>query len=459
MKTIFLFSFILLSYSIANCQIINKNEPNRYSKNIDSFYHEFQLDPVTFNAIIKKEFNAVVNSSGRTTIGNYASADIKDGKVAFNATKNFKNGDMFSINASGGITDGFFAIFNQTKINSNVGINFKYNFRLSSSSISFHTDEIKKLKKKISDAKAETIISKTINAHDSILLRRKIALLAAEIKTIDSKLSAVGLNTEQKADFEYQLALKTLQQDSLQLKQQIFPSSKEADQKIKNAELKTKAKALLDFKYTGISFQWISIGGGLQNNNFNQFLPRFASLDSQIIKQNNVVWNMTVEYNSYKWNQYSKPTYYLLFGFKGSIDDNFSDLTKVEINETNFYGSSVNQRSTIKKFNAYKGDYTTKLLAAKFYADFYKFFFRNEAAIHIYPEANFIQDSKPLYNAGIGLLYSFYDLKDKENKARLNAELYFRLSDLSNTTASKLSTLQRNELGLRLSIPVSFFNF
>lgn len=459
MKSIFTFFILLLYYSIANCQITSKDKTNDTTQNISLFYSEFKLDSVTFNTIIKKEFNAVVNSSGKTTIGNYASADIKDGKIAFNATKNFKNGNMFSINASGGITDGFFAIFNQTKVNSNVGINFKYNFRLRSSSISFHKEEVAKLKKKMSDAKAQTLISKTINAHDSILLHRKITLLATQIKATDSKLSAVGLNAEQKADFEYQLALKTLQQDSLLLKQQMFPSSKEADQKIKNAEQKLKARALLDFKYTGISFQWISIGGGLQNNNFNQFLPRFASLDSQIVKQNNVVWNMTVEYNSYNWNQYSKPTYYLLFGFKGSVDDNFSDLTKVEINETNLYGSSVNQRSTIKKLNAYKGDYSTKLLAAKFYADFYKFFFKNEAAIHIYPEANFIQDRKPLYNAGIGLLYSFYDMKDTENKAKLNAELYFRLSDLSNTAASKLATLQRNELGLRLSIPISFFNF
>ncbi|SDD85949.1 hypothetical protein [Pedobacter soli] len=459
MKTIFLFLIFSISYCIGNCQIISDNQPNSTSKKLSSFYSEFQLDSVAFNNILKREFNAVINSSGRTTIGNYASADIKDGKVAFNATKNFKNGDMLSINASGGITDGFFAIFNQTKINSNVGINFKYNFRLRSSSISFYTDEIEKLKKKINDAKAETSISQTINVHDSILLRRKIALLANEIKAIDSKLQDVGSNPERKADLEYQLALKTFQKDSLLLKQQMFPSLKEADQKIKNAEQKAKAKALLEFEYTGISFQWISLGGGLSNNNFNQFLPRFSSLDSQIVKQNNIVWNMTIEYNLYKWNHYSKPTYYLLIGFKGSVDDNFADLTKVEINDTNLYGSSLNQRSTIKKFNAYKGDYQTKILAAKFYADYYKFFFKNEAAIHIYPEANFTQNSKPIYNAGIGLLYSFYDMKDKETKAKLNAELYFRLSDLSNNSESKLKTFQRNELGLRLSIPISFLNF
>jgi hypothetical protein len=206
-------------------------------------------------------------------------------------------------------------------------------------------------------------------------------------------------------------------------------------------------------------FQYLSFGGGFQNNNFNQFKPNFSTLDSQITKQNNVVWNATIEYNLYKWNQYSQPTYYLLVGVKGSIDDNFSDLSKVGLNDTHLYGDSINQRSTTKIFTAYKGDYKTNLLSAKIYFDFYRFFFKNSAAIHIYPEVNFKENDKPLYNTGIGLLYSFNDVKDKENKAKLHAELYFKLSDLSNIGKSDLSILQRNELGLRLSIPVSFFNF
>jgi len=453
MKNSLIFLILLVCYYSARSQTAGQN-----TLNLSRFYSEFKLDSVAFNTILKREFNAVINSSGKTTIGNYASADFKDGKVAFNATKNFKNGDMLSINASGGITDGFFSILNQTKINSNVGINFKYNFRLRSSSISFHTDEIEKLKKKISSAKVESLTSQTIHRHDSILLERKISLLATEIMLINAKLKTT-LDEEQKAKLEYQLALKNLQQDSATLTKQSFITETEVNDQSAIKERKAKAKALLDFEYTGISFQWISLGGGLSNNNFNQFLPRFSSLDSQMVKQNNVVWNMTIEYNLYKWNHYSRPTYYLLFGFMGSVDDNFGDLTKVEINDTNLYGSSLNQRSTIKKFNAYKGDYITKLLAAKFYVDYYKFFFKNEAAIHIYPEANFAKSRKPIYNAGIGLLYSFYDMKDKEKKAKLNAELYFRLSDLPNNTGSKLKTFQRNELGLRLSIPISFLNF
>ncbi len=412
-----------------------------------------------FQKIINKEFNSVINSSGKTTIGNYASADVKDGHVAFNATKNFENGNMLSLNVNGGITDGFFSIFNKTKLNSNVGVDLKYNIRLNSSSISFHTDEIDKLNRKLSNSDLEYTLSKTIFTHDSIFLQSKLNLMNVEISSITSHLNDNNLTTEQKASYEYQIALKNLQKDSLQFKLQTLPSANDAEESAQSKKNKDKSEAVSGFKYTGIFFNWFSVSGGLQNNNFNQFDPKFSTLDSQITKQNFVVWNASVEYNLYKWNQYSKPTFYLLIGAKGNIDDNFSDLSKIEINDTHIYGDSINQRTTTMKYNAYQGDYKMKLLSVNFYVDFYRFIFKNIAAIHVYPAVIYKEANKPLYNTGIGLLYSFKDTKDKENKAKLHAELYFKFSDLTNNGKSDLSVWSRNELGLRLSIPVSFLNF
>jgi hypothetical protein len=412
-----------------------------------------------FQKIINKEFNSVINSSGKTTIGNYASADVKDGHVAFNATKNFKNGNMLSFNANGGITDGFFAIFNHTKVNSNLGIDLKYNIRFKSSSISYHTDEIAKLRKKLKNADLAFTSSKTVYKLDSIFLESKINLINAEISSITQHLTEVDLSVEKKANFKYQIALKNLQKDTLLFKQQTLMTASEAEEIANNKKKKEKNSAVSDFEYTGIFFHWISFSGGFQNNNFSQFNPKFSTLDSQIIKQNFLVWNTTIEYNLYKWNQYSKPTFYWLLGVKGSIGDNFSELSKVEINDMQLYGDSINQRATTKKFYAYKGDYKTNLVSAKFYTDFYLFFLKNNAALHIYPDVIFKQKNKPLYNTGLGLVYSFKDTKDKDNKTKLHAELYFKLYDLTNNGKSDLSILDRNELGLRLSVPVSFFNF
>ena len=493
----------------------------------------YQMDSLTgeqFSQIVKKQFNAVINSSGKTTIGNYASADIKDGHLAFNATKNFKNGNMLSINANGGVTDGFFAIFNQNKINSNVGVDLKYNMMFKkSSALSFYIDEITKLKRHLNNADVEYNLGGVIYDHYSIMLQKKLVLVKIEIKTLTTQLGT-KLTEQEKADLEYQLALKNLQQDSISLKLQTLKPKPEAvlggviydhdsimlqkkldlinieikiltkqlgakytEQEKANLEyklalknlqqdsislklqtLKPKSEAVDDnkkkkkkdklaevdaFEFKAIRFQWISLGAGFQNNNFNQFKPTLTALDSQIVKLNYTTCNITAEWNLYNYNHYSKYTYYLLVGGKFSIDDNFSDLLKVELNDTHQYGDTVTKRTVTKKITAYKGDYKTKLIGGKFYLDFYKFFLVNAAALHIYPEVNYKQHSKPLYNIGIGLLYSFKDSKDKENKAKLNVELYFKLTDLPNNTNSELSVLQRNEWGLRLSIPVSFFNF
>lgn len=412
-----------------------------------------------FHKIINKEFNSVINSSGKTTIGNYASADFKMGNIAFNATKMFKNGHMLSLNINGGITDGFFSIFTQNKVNSNVGLDLKFNIRLKSGSISFHTHEIEKLNRMFRNNKLDSALSETIFNHDSILLQSKMNLIKIEINSIIFNLKENNLSPEQKANFEYLVALKNLQKDSLQFRLQTLPLKSDVKESAKGKKDKANSAAVSRFKYTDILFHWFSVGGGFHKNNFNQFNPKFSALDSQLTEQNFVVWSATVEYNLYKWNQYSKPTFYLLYGAKGSIDDNLSDLSKVEINDTHIYGDSKNQRTSTKKYNAYKGDYKTKLISAKLYLDYYRFILNNSAAIHFYPEVIYKENNKPLYNTGIGLLYSFKDAEDKENKAKLNAELYFKLSDLTNNGKSDLSVWSRNELGLRLSIPVSFFNF
>lgn len=320
-----------------------------------------------FHKIINKEFNSVINSSGKTTIGNYASADFKMGNIAFNATKMFKNGHMLSLNINGGITDGFFSIFTQNKVNSNVGLDLKFNIRLKSGSISFHTHEIEKLNRMFRNNKLDSALSETIFNHDSILLQSKMNLIKIEINSIIFNLKENNLSPEQKANFEYLVALKNLQKDSLQFRLQTLPLKSDVKESAKGKKDKANSAAVSRFKYTDILFHWFSVGGGFHKNNFNQFNPKFSALDSQLTEQNFVVWSATVEYNLYKWNQYSKPTFYLLYGAKGSIDDNLSDLSKVEINDTHIYGDSKNQRTSTKKYNAYKGDYKTKLISAKLY--------------------------------------------------------------------------------------------
>jgi hypothetical protein len=455
MKNIILLITIIFLTSKGSAQSIDNTQA------IDKLLkpQSLSLDSTQFYQIVRKQFSAIINSSGKNTIGNYASADIKNGQLAFNATKTFKNSNMLSVNANGGVTDGFFAIFNQTKINSNIGIDIKYNMLIKPMSLSFNAKtEIHRLQNRLDSIETLNKYNNIIYQHYVESLHKKLELLNSEINMLTSQ-PTQQLSERESATMGYQLAIKNLEADSLRLKLHTLKPVTDVCKGNKGQAYLDKKEAVDEFKYTGICFQWISIGAGIQNNSFNQYDPNQPNLASQLSSQNYTTWNIVAEWNRFKWSQYSNFSYYILVGGRFSVEDNFSDLTKVELNDTNQNSDMVTQRTVTKKVTAFRGDYQTNLIGGKLYIDFYKFLWGNDAALHIYPEVNFKQDRSPLYNAGIGLVYSFKDAADKGGKAKINSELYFRLSDLSNIANSNLSFLGRNELGLRVSIPVSIFNF
>lgn len=449
--------FVSLLNNIGFAQKSTEDKSNQTKMTMDGIEKSLTLSQ--YQKIINKEFNSVINGSGKTSIGNYLSLDIKDTRLTFNATKNFKNGDYLSLNANGGLSDGYFAILNNSKLNSNVGLTLMYNMCLKSSSISYHIKELDKLNKKNEDADRNYnyLIKSANNSYK--LLQSSLNLINAELDSVNSELRKNNLSALQKANYDFYKSKLVYQKDSIQAKIDTKRTDEEINDNALSLKKKDKSNAIDQFEYTGITMNWFSFGLGLQNNNFNLFDSKVPSLENQISKQNFVVWNASIEYNIYKWNQYSKPTYYLLLGLKGSIDDNFSDLNKIEISDTKTLADSNTKRTINKKINAFEGEYEKKLISAKFYIDFYRFFFKNIAAIHFFHDMNFKQNSKTVNNLGIGLLYSFKDGDINDSKTKVNTELYFRLKDISNNTNSDLSIWKRNELGIRLSIPVSFFNF
>jgi hypothetical protein len=148
----------------------------------------------------------------------------------------------------------------------------------------------------------------------------------------------------------------------------------------------------------------------------------------------------------------------LVLGLNGFITDNFDDLSKIELTDTKQYGDSLTQRTFSKKITAYKGEYEIQIIGAKAYANFYWVLLNEHTALHLNPEVVFLQDHHPQYNSILGLTYSFIDEKDDKEKKRLNIELYCKFSDFSNIHQSDLLWYNRNEIGLKIAVPVSFFN-
>jgi hypothetical protein len=78
----------------------------------------------------------------------------------------------------------------------------------------------------------------------------------------------------------------------------------------------------------------------------------------------------------------------------------------------------------------------------------------NIAAVHLGPEATIKDNSRPLYNTTVGFLMLFK--KEKEENSIVNAELYYSFKDMFDYSDSDDKFFERNEIGLRFSIPIQF---
>ena len=227
---------------------------------------------------------------------------------------------------------------------------------------------------------------------------------------------------------------------------------------LKNDWKKQRKAAQINIELTGYTINWWSIGYKVINKTFSTFQPS-SPFGKQISKENYTSHAVSIEWNNSEWSNQPGESHYLQIGVDGFLNDNKDELKRLEITETNEYGSSPNLRTTTKKYFSYQGEYIKDLLGARIHADYFKFFFQeNYCAFHVYPEIIYQKTEKPLYNVGVGFMYSFKDKKDEKEKALINAELYFNLKDLSNIGNSGKSLFERNEVGIRFGLPLKFFN-
>jgi hypothetical protein len=72
---------------------------------------------------------------------------------------------------------------------------------------------------------------------------------------------------------------------------------------------------------------------------------------------------------------------------------------------------------------------------------------------HVFPDIEARKGYKPQYNVGAGLVFSFK--KKGEEKTIINAEPYFRFTDLTDALDKGTATFRRNEIGIRIGLPFS----
>lgn len=410
------------------------------------------IDRESFEKVIQREFSQIVNGQPKALIGNFAALDLNDTKVSFNGSKIFNNLTAITLNASGNIDGGAYAIFNNSKINSNISLEMKFSSIIRRKDIALGStiSEMKKRSDNLDRIRKqyEILENKIDNDHRRLLASRDY--LFHEIKQIESDNPSSVVK-------DFLIAMKKSQIDSIELILHNdfgdIPAKKKA---LTSSKKKALSVAYLDFELTRIKLQWIEFGYKVINKTFSLF-DGSAPVPEQLDKVSFTSHRVSICFNKYKWSDQAFESHYLQL--KGEIfyDDNRDDLSKNEITESHEYGSSPVSRTTNRKFIVYSGDYEQDVIGATLNADFYQFLFQqNTCAIHLYPNGEFSKGSGPIFNLGIGFMYSFKDKKDEKGKALINAELYFNLNDIGNERNTDRPVIDRNEIGLRFGLPLKF---
>ena len=94
----------------------------------NSINADISLDSTTFSKLIENQYSRLINGDSKTKPGNFAGLDLKDGQMTFNASKIFKKMRVITLNATGSIDGSTYAIFNNSKINSNISLELKYSW-------------------------------------------------------------------------------------------------------------------------------------------------------------------------------------------------------------------------------------------------------------------------------------------------------------------------------------------
>lgn len=414
-----------------------------------------KLNEPTFRKILNSQFTQIVSGQSNKTIGNFAAVDIKDARLTLNGSALTKKGNVFSLTANADVSDGFSAIFTNSKLNSNVGLQFRLSLlnpytrmvRFTKSSLDRRDDEISKIK-------SNQQFQKNLISSRAKFVDESIRFTEFEIEKLQSELRT----TPNGEKVRYQIAQLQYERDSLiAVKQLEFTDVSKSLQRIDKAAQTAINKANVEkIDVTGFGFGWLNISYGVNSQSFRLFNPSL-NFPEQVTKESYTSHRVDVQYSYYRWSIHPGETFFFQVGANGGYDNNLAALNAIELSEKTEYGSTVDQRSSVRKYKVFTGNYNKNLITASLYADYYHFFLNNNTiALHAYPQINLSEGEQPLYSFGLGLLMALKDSKDE--KSIVNVEIYSHFIDLTNVNNSTKKLLGRNEIGFRLAFPIKFYN-
>jgi hypothetical protein len=421
-------------------------------------------------------------------IGNYASLDPLAGSLAFKGTIGIgdtkKNRISFlSISAQGDLVNGnFTTAFKNTKLNTNAGIGLEYNFRISRDvAVPFGSDaERFRLDSALIMAKEHAVVK--VYRAEIAELASKISLVGEQKKLIEIQILArkkqlsvldslfkngKDFKTRDDAYLEIQKLLSELpkmsknadaaqfQLDSLEL----LSKSSVSDlvtffQKQQRAISEEKiAKIQQGFRMAEYHFFWMTIIAGAGKKDYYTFDASRAFAE-QILNPNLTTYKLGFAFNYYFQDNLTKNALMFNLGAQVMKDNNISLLSTQEITQESIYKNLAGDvtRKAIKKYNAYTDE--SKILEynqLNIFSNLYYLFAEGSTAVHIFPSFFKPKGSSGYLDTGIGLMFSFKD--QKKEKSKLNLEAYLISGDTFNSMDSDSELWDRNEFGVRLTLP------
>lgn len=463
--------FLILGNTVTYSQ--SKNKPLESNKDgIDLKETDKALSNEDFNTIIQTSFSKLVTGQTANNVGSYAGVDIEKTEVTFSPTFIMKNGNIITGKMTGGISDGFYAVFNNSKLNTNISLEVQYHFLYNKtkrkiyyylSNYDKHIEENEKIMKEYK--RDSTKIVNSFENNERIIENDK---LTNDNKTFDTEIA--GHNEKLKtATTAAEKELLTAQINSKTFKKK-QNEDKIAENKILNTNYnsfkellkignaradKIKENEISKLKIEGFQFSWFSLSYKLKNDEFRLLDPK-EIYKNQITKDNYISHEFKTQYSYVHLNPGNYKTTYFTSSLTMKYKSNFNDLKKMEVTETNTIGTNPDQtRETNEKFYAYAGEYKTGITELNVDIDFYHFpFSRSAIGFHLFPKSKFTEDIKPVYNAGIGVVFPFID--KKKDKSIINAELYYNFANIFNSKNSDYTFFERNSIGIRFTFPINF---
>jgi hypothetical protein len=411
------------------------------------------LDRETFERVIHERFSALLGPSSSGVPGSYASLDIKDAEATFASTIVPKTGPLIGIKAHGGTADGILSAISNQSVSPKFGADVQLHFlRDTGQVVQFET------------LSCEAYYAAIAKSEDDYALRKveidanyRTVLQASEVAALDKKLGDLAKAIDDAAVPSRRDSLRVELLKAMELKRQVMnrkvptqSAQRQASNDQRSAELR-KARDLL--KVVGFTVGWWSVGYGVENAAFRLFDPS-QPLGAQLTKRSYVSHGGSLIYSHYALGAFPGETRFWSVSGRLSWENNLGSLTKLDLTDRTTYGSTPNERVAEKKFAAYQGAYAQDRKAFRLGGDYYRFILDgDQGAVHLFPAITVKDGTRAAYAMGVGYLLT----ARKGADSYLNAELYYNLTDLTDSQDSGQKIWGRSDLGLRFTFPIAFY--